>query len=446
MTFQEKILKNKTGALYFASLVGALTVFFFILFSFGGKSVHAASIVDNSGDIVGTDTAGFEWKEGTYETLITATTTGLIISADLSENSGIPMSAGGIHLRQDDSVGTVCALIETQTTGAFIPFGIQEINIPFSILDASLWTPVPGFEYLEVRGAAYLDDCFIASGNDYWMEVFWYTTSVAEYSVDSIGRPYLILYDTYTPPVVESGVEIDSPVDSFVYPNNPITFSGTYTNQGTYDQLQIIIESNTAPISIVPSVISLPPLSVVDAPWNFSRNLPFLGAYTIRGRLWDSALATGTPFTSDIQFVLGTTATTSTSTQSNLPGDPTPIDCGTFDIGCYLKNAIVWAFWPDEQIITQFQNLTLRNTFPFAYAYEAVDMVQILANPDTMASTSISVHTPIGDLTFLNKEMLEAIPLSGTVKSAIEICTWILCVLYCYRRTLGAHDTNTTSS
>lgn len=446
MTFPEKILKNKTGALYFASLVGASLVFFFILFSFGGKSALAANIVDNSGDIVGTDTAGFEWKEGTYEALITATSTGLILSTDLSENSGVPMSAGGIHLRKDNNVGDVCALIETQTTGAFIPFGIQHINIPFNLLEPSEWTPVPGYEYLEVRGESYGADCIINAGSDWWMEVFWYTTSVAEYEEDSLGRPYFVLYDVYVPPIVESGVVIDSPVDSFVYPSNPIIFSGTYTNQGTYDQLQIIIESNTAPISIVPSVISLPPLSVVDAPWNFSRNLPFLGAYTIRGRLWDSALATGTPFTSDIQFVLGTTATTSTSTQSNLPGDPTPIDCGTFDVGCYLKNAIVWAFWPDEQIITQFQSLTLRNTFPFAYAYEAVDMVQILANPDTIASSSISVHTPIGDLTFLNKEMLEAIPLSGTVKSAIEICTWILSVLYCYRRTLGAHDTNTTTS
>jgi len=445
MTSPEKILKNKTGALYFAPLVGAFIVFFFILFSFGVKHVDAAILFSQddkstlSGPSAGVDfpfvpTASGEITKITFNSQLNATSG--FVDFETFTNWEIRTASGG-------GGSQVCNLQAFQPLIGWSDSTDGGLGIPPNTdppEDIVITSALPYRTISMVPTPLLIPGCDLVAGNTYYMRITLFSTFVKFGGDGSI--PYFIIESDG----IASGVEIDTPVDSFIYPSNPIAFSGTYSNGGTYDQLQVQIQSNTIPQSLIPTVIALPPISAVDQPWSFNRSLPFFGAYTIRARLWDSALATGTPFTSDVNFVLGTTATTSTTTQSNLPGDPTPIDCGTFDIGCYLKNFIVWAFWPDEQIITQFQNLTLRNTFPFAYAYEAVDMVQILANPDTMASTSISVHTPIGDLTFLNKEMLEAIPLSGTVKSAIEICTWILCVLYCYRRTLGAHDTNTTTS
>jgi hypothetical protein len=53
----------------------------------------------------------------------------------------------------------------------------------------------------------------------------------------------------------------------------------------------------------------------------------------------------------------------STSTQS------TDFNCGTLDIGCFLKEGFAWAFYPSEQSISNFTSLTISDKFPFSYWY-----------------------------------------------------------------------------
>jgi len=236
-------------------------------------------------------------------------------------------------------------------------------------------------------------------------------------------------------------LNITTPVDSFSYSSNPITFGGTYSNPSSYDQIQLDIQNTSLQQTLLPTIVNLPAINVVDASWSIQKSLPFQGAYTVSGRLWDSVNATGTLWTTDITFLFGSTGTTSTTTQSNLPGSPTPIDCGTFDIGCYIKNGFVWLFYPDAQTVDKFQSLTLANSFPFSYAYEVDDLRNELFNASSTATTTVSVTVPnFGTITFLSKSMMAAVPFASTVKTILGFILYLLAAEYIYYRLLKSHD------
>jgi len=244
--------------------------------------------------------------------------------------------------------------------------------------------------------------------------------------------------------VPDSGLQIDEPVDSSAHPNNPITFSGSYTNLETYNQIILYLQNSSVNLSLVPTTITLPNTSAINAPWSVTRNLPFSGAYSVTGRLWDSANSTGTPLTDPIYFYLGATSTVSTTTQANLPGSPTPIDCDTFDIGCYIKNALVWLFWPDQSSLAKFNSLSLENSFPFAYAYQIDDLRNELFDAAETGSSTIAVTVPnFGTITFLSKSMLEAVPYADLVKTILGWLLWLMGIEYIYYRILRSHDSNT---
>lgn len=395
--------KNKTSALYFASLVGALIVFFFSLFSFGGNVVYAAppiEVVDISIQPDNDIEANVPWYSGTYSywhlyQLPATTTTGNQLGQSFVFHGSVPSiqefdTGGYVAIYPDGNYAVyICPPGEGVCPGGAVPgsFSAYDFFFAFDIESGTAVLPVP--------------------------------------------------------PIEPEGIVIETPVDSFIYANNPIVFSGTYTNS-QYSEIVISLENTSVNQSLVPIVIPLPPLSGVDQPFSVNRNLPFSGAYTIQGRLWDPANATGTAWTSPISFVLGTTATTSTTTQSNLPGSPTPLDCSTFDIGCYIKNALVWAFWPSPESVDQYSSITLRNSFPFSYGYEAVDLINLLANPEENASTTVSATIEgFGTITFLSKPMLEAIPLASTVKTVIGYLCWIMMVMYVYRVVVSAFDNRT---
>lgn len=242
-------------------------------------------------------------------------------------------------------------------------------------------------------------------------------------------------------------LNITTPIDSFSYSSNPILFGGTYTNPSSYDQIQLDIQNSSLNQTLIPTIVNLPPVNVVDASWSVEKNLPFQGAWTVSGRLWDSVNATGTSWTTDITFLFGSTGTTSTTTQSNLPGTPTPIDCGTFDIGCYIKNGFVWLFYPDGDTVTKFQSLTLENSFPFSYAYEITTLRDELFNASSTATTTVSVgiHNAFGrsgttTITFLSKSMMSNIPFASTIKTILGFLLYLLAAEYIYYRLLKSHD------
>lgn len=275
---------------------------------------------------------------------------------------------------------------------------------------------------------------------DYWVELTGRDANAGDIGYFEVQRTGGL----WSLPVAVSGLQIDEPVDSSAHPNNPIEFSGSYTNTETYNQIILYLQNSSVNMTLVPTTINLPNTSAIDAPWSVSRNLPFSGAYSVTGRLWDSVNATGTPLTDPIYFFLGATSTVSTTTQANLPGDPTPIDCGTFDVGCYIKNAMIWLFWPDQSSLAKFNSLTLENSFPFAYAYQIDNLRDELFDASETGSSTISVTVPnFGTITFLSKSMLEAVPYASLVKTILGWILWLMAVEYIYYRILRSHDTNT---
>jgi hypothetical protein len=45
-------------------------------------------------------------------------------------------------------------------------------------------------------------------------------------------------------------------------------------------------------------------------------------------------------------------------------------NCDTLELGCYLKEGFAWAFYPDDSVVSQFNQLTIADKFPFSYWYD----------------------------------------------------------------------------
>jgi len=259
---------------------------------------------------------------------------------------------------------------------------------------------------------------------------------------------YIISVGAPIPPP-SSGLTMTAPTAT-TYTNNPITFSGRYNNLDFFNQVRFVLTNTTLGVSVNMAPLSLPASQVVNGAWSVTRSLPFDGNYTVKAYLYDTYDATSTAYTSTIIFGLGTTTTTSTTTQANLPGSPLPIDCGTFDIGCYIKNAMVWLFYPTQASTDQFSQLSLQSTFPFSYAYDTVDAVGELFNTSATASSTISVTVPwlnhtTTTFTFLSAALLSAVPFSGLIRTIISYLLWLGLAVYLYRSILKSHDdVNTT--
>lgn len=297
-------------------------------------------------------------------------------------------------------------------------------------------------------GAGYMSLNPITTDGTYWIAI---AESGTAYTPDWNGTVWYFRFTRsgglFYPPGTLPELNITSPVDSFSYSSNPILFGGTYTNPSSYDQIQLDIQNSSLNQTLIPTIVNLAPINVIDEPWSIQKNLPFQGVYTVSGRLWDSVNATGTPWSTDITFLFGSTGTTSTTTQSNLPGTPTPIDCGTFDVGCYIKNGFVWLFYPDGDTVTKFQSLTLENSFPFSYAYEISTLRDELFNASSTATTtvSVSIRNAFGKsgtttITFLSKSMMSNVPFASTVKTILGFILYLLAAEYIYYRLLKSHD------
>jgi len=110
--------------------------------------------------------------------------------------------------------------------------------------------------------------------------------------------------------------------------------------------------------------------------------------------------------------------------------------------GFSLSDCMGYLFTPnesirDKQVALQSQ---VQGTFPFSYAYQIGTVRDRLFNSTTTASTSISVPTPIGEITFLSKELMEAVPFASTIKSLLSAVMWFMVAFLIYRRVIKIHD------
>lgn len=225
------------------------------------------------------------------------------------------------------------------------------------------------------------------------------------------------------------------------YSQNPITFSGTYNNgqSGAYNQILFDVTNTTQGFEMA---ITKPTSmqSIIGASYSFDYNLPAVGNYTYQVRLWDSANATGTPWVAGTGFGLGTT-TARTATSTNAFNDPTPTSCDTLDIGCYIKIAVGWAFFPSQDSVDQFQTLTLANSYPFQYAYDIGNVRNELLTASATSTLTITVpFGTFGNITLLSAGLIQAVPFVGLLRTIIGYLLWFLFAELVYYQILRSHN------
>jgi len=320
--------------------------------------------------------------------------------------------------------------------------------LPNDPADPQYWYAYGGLEY----GGG---DCEIVAGNTYYVypALKGVGSSPSYYTNTANTMPTLYLYSTTTPP--ETGSPVTAGTSSAVLPasptaqtylSNPINFYGIYTQADTYNQIVFDIVAVDVPVQLV-RILNIPLVNGVDIPYSTTYNLPYQGNYTARAKLYDTVTGESSEWSSTVSFGLGTT-TISTSTRGTLPGSPLPLDCGSLDIACHLKNAVVWLFYPSDDSTTQFSNLTLQNSFPFAYVYQIGDLrTELFSATSTATGTvSVAVPSPAGGtttITFLSASMIESVPYASTIKTIIGWLLWLMMIEYVYYRVIRVHDSNT---
>jgi len=113
-----------------------------------------------------------------------------------------------------------------------------------------------------------------------------------------------------------------------------------------------------------------------------------------------------------------------------------PFEESTFQ----FADCMGYLFQPTPATYQMYSSLTLRNSAPFSYAYQIDDIRNAIFNSPQTASSTISVTTPIGQMTFLSKESMEAVPFSSLIKTLLSAVMWFLTGMVIYRKVIKSHD------
>jgi len=113
--------------------------------------------------------------------------------------------------------------------------------------------------------------------------------------------------------------------------------------------------------------------------------------------------------------------------------------CGVLDIGGCISNAFIYLLYPSNESLDQFASLQdqLEVRAPFVYVYQVPDYWSSLYTTATSHSITISASTSIGTITFLSEELLEAVPLSSTVRLIVGYLLWVMLAFTLWYRVTG---------
>jgi len=226
-------------------------------------------------------------------------------------------------------------------------------------------------------------------------------------------------------PEVSSFVTLDLPAESSTVAYN-VTFSGTYTNDDTYDGLILWVQ-DTSTSQIFTHAYSLPLTNGSDLPFSFVYPLSPNREYIYKLRLYDSSDSSYSDWTSEYTFSTSSLAT-------DIPAwEPETCDSIITDFGSCVRNFMRETFYPSPESLSQFQTLTLSNSVPFSYVYDMGNLYYELLDTESTQSMTVGVTTPIGSITFISADMISAIPLAGTIKNILGWLIYMFTAFYIYR-------------
>jgi hypothetical protein len=188
------------------------------------------------------------------------------------------------------------------------------------------------------------------------------------------------------------------------------------------------------------------------------RSLP-IGTYYARASLYETA------WTPDIDGVLYSEVLVATSTLISfqvatssvftltasstplLPNQPAPIECSTFDIGCYIGQALQWAFYPDPGVIQKFNNTQFfEDKAPFVYGTQIPILYSNFQNATPVASSSISITWEVWNdnvITIWNPSMWTSLSYWPMLFDIMVAITYLMFATAVWFRVRNLHSNHT---
>lgn len=153
-------------------------------------------------------------------------------------------------------------------------------------------------------------------------------------------------------------------------------------------------------------------------------------------------IATSTPWIFTINATIPSIATSSLDWQA-----PTAAACDTLDLGCYIRGAIQWAFWPSQSVIDKFNNLDFTSSrAPFIYFTQSPQLYNAFF--DSTATSTLEVNVPYlamgtSTITIFSTTMVNNIPFWSIFKTIFGYLIWFMLIWGLWSQVKRMHDTTT---
>lgn len=444
--------------------------FFFALFSFGNRTDAAVVVTQTVRDGNSQNLSNSQWVQHNLTFTSTTTIRAIITFPSSSDStcdsglSGYPLGAsigGSIIFGKYGTYGTstklasggclfTVDLAHGYTVNPYTNYNLymqnnnyREQEYPGTSMQGSVSDTVPGVAgHLNTNDNSY-------RGND---------ANIADYA--------FVLCSTED--CSDVAIATNSRVIS-AYPNATTTATTTVSVGGTYYNndvtarvvsMTIQITNRQPPFAVVERVYPTTSSAVNSVADTFVLSPgDYAGLYTLQfasssnpspGDIANSFMLTNF---SVIQQIQQTYASVGTSTQYQQMQDDCAAETELLPrVGCFIvdkfNQLFQYLFVPDTNTVNLFGsfNSVLSQKFPFAYVYDMNEMRMELFDSTQTATTTVGVNVPhFGQITFLSKPLLEAVPYSTTVRTIIGWILWLLGVEYIYLRVLKSHDNHTPS-
>ena len=108
-------------------------------------------------------------------------------------------------------------------------------------------------------------------------------------------------------------------------------------------------------------------------------------------------------------------------------------DCSWYNMLCWGKQLLSWAFLPSDASLHQFTTLTLEDSLPFSYVYDVGNLFdELFANGGSM-EYAVSASTPLGEIDFISASQISAVPYASTIKTILGYMLYFFTAMTLYR-------------
>ena len=283
-----------------------------------------------------------------------------------------------------------------------------------------------------------ISDPYISNYAWHHNDIYTYLSTVASDGV-YVLLPYESPFDAYQfllvyshvvtlsafPLSPQGGINITA---TSTYANNPVYLSGSYINNGYYNQLDFDVNYDTYGQAIILDNVDIPSQSGIIS-WSRYLTLPYNGQYTAKIRLTHDTTGSTTAWSSPVTFNLTSSVTLapviSTST-IDIGFMGTEICSSLFDISCNIKNVFIVLFQPSTNSVSQLvgYKTQIQNKPPFGYITILVNNLNNLSTTTATSSRPFDIVIPQGlrDLIF------------DPLKTGLTAILWLVSLVWLYNR------------